>query len=72
MAGDILCTVDVVGLYPYILHEDGLVAMWKALDTEEGQTVLTYSLIELPECLSKNNIFEHNSSFYKQLRGTAI
>ena len=27
----ILCTIDAVGLYPNIVHEDGLVAIWKAL-----------------------------------------
>ena len=68
----ILCTRDVVGLYPNILHEDGLVAMQKALDAREDKTVSTDSLIELAECVLKNNIFEHNISFYKELRGTAI
>ena len=29
-------------------------------------------LIELAECILKNNIFEDNLSFYKQLRGTGI
>ena len=68
----ILCTIDVVGLYPNIPHEDGLVAMRKALDEREDKTVSTDSLIDLTECVLKNNIFEHNTSFYKQLRGTAI
>ena len=67
----ILCTIDDVGLYPNIPHEDGLVAMRKALDEREDKTVSTDSLIELAECVLKN-IFEHNTSFYKQLRGTAI
>ena len=30
------------------------------------------TLIELAECVLKNNIFEHNLLFCKQLRGTAI
>ena len=63
----ILCTIDVVGLYLNIPHEDGLVAMRKALDAREDKTVSTDSLIELAECVLKNNIFEHNTSFYKQL-----
>ena len=50
----------------------GLVAMQKALDAGEDGTVSTDSVIELAECVLKNNIFEHNTSFYKQLRGTAI
>ena len=57
--------------YCWIL-EDGSVAIGKALDAQEDKTVSTDSLIELAECVLKNNIFEHNTSFYKQLRGTAI
>ena len=53
-------------------HEDGLVAMQKTLDVREDKTVSTDSLIELAECVLKNKIFEHSTSFYKQLRGTAI
>ena len=68
----ILCTIDVVGLYPNIPLEDGLVVMRKALDEREDKTVSTNSLIELAKCVLKNNIFEHNTSFYKQLRGTTI
>ena len=59
----ILCTVDVVGLYPNITYENGLVAMQKALDAQEDKTVSTDPLIELWECVLKNNIFEHNTSF---------
>ena len=58
----ILCAIDVVGLYPHIPHDEGLIGMREALE----------SLNELAECVLKNNIFEHNLSFYKQLRGTAI
>ena len=35
----ILSTIDVVGLYPNIPHEDGLVTMLKALDAREDKTV---------------------------------
>ena len=68
----ILCTVDVVGLYPNIPHDEGLIAMRKALDLRKDKRISTESLIELAECVLKNNIFEHNLSFYKQVRGTAI
>ena len=68
----ILRTIDVEVLYPNIPHEDGLVAMQKALDEQEEKTVSTDSLIKLAECVLKNNTFEHNTSFYKQLRGTTI
>ena len=68
----ILCTVDVVGLYPNIPHEDGLAALKKALDNREDKSLSTESLLELSECVLRNNIFEHNDHYFKQLRGTAI
>ena len=68
----ILCTIDVVGLYPNIPHDEGLIAIRKALDSREDKSVSTDSLMDLAECVLKNNIFEHNETFYKQLRGTAI
>ena len=68
----ILCTIDVVSLYPNIPHEDGLVAIRKALDAREDKTIPIDSLTELAELVFKNNVFEQCTSFYKQLRGTAI
>ena len=41
------CAIDVVGLYPNVPHEDGLVAMQKALDSREDKTVSTESLTYL-------------------------
>ena len=46
--------------------------MRKALDLQKENRISTKSLIELAECVLKNNIFEHSLSFYKQLLGTAI
>ena len=68
----ILCTIDVVGLYPNIPHDEGLKAIRNALDSREDKTISTESLMQLAECVLKNNFFEHNSHFFKQLRGTAI
>ena len=68
----ILCTIDVLGLYPNIPHKDELQAMQKALDKQEGQTISTDSLILLVEFVLKNNVFEHNMRYFKQLNGTAI
>ena len=68
----ILCPIDVVGLYPNIPHAEGLIAMLKALDLRKDKRISTESLIELAECVLKNNSFQHDLSFYKQLRGTAI
>ena len=66
----ILCTIDVVGLYPNIPHEEEvLIAIRKALDTRKDKTILADSLIELPECNLENNVVEHDKSVFKQLRG---
>ena len=68
----ILCTSDVVGLYPNIPHIEGLEAIRKVLDKRENQTILTDSLILLAEWVLKNNIFEYNMRYFKQLDGTGI
>ena len=46
--------------------------MKKAPDLRKDKRISTESLIELEEWVLKNNIFEHNLSFYKQQIGTAI
>ena len=37
-----------------------------------GKTISADSFIELLEHVLKNRIFEHNTSFYKQLRRAAV
>ena len=64
----ILCTTDVVGLCPNIYHEEGLIAIRKAVDTRNDKRISTGSLIELSEWVLKNNIFEHEKPVFKQLR----
>ena len=56
----ILCMIDVVGLYPNIQHEGGLAAIKEALDKRDDKSISTETLMELAECVLKNNIFEHN------------
>ena len=68
----ILFTFDVVGLYPNTPHKEGLETIRKAPDKREVQIILTDSLILLAECVLKNNVFEHNMRYFKQLQGTAI
>ncbi|XP_066911610.1 uncharacterized protein [Clytia hemisphaerica] len=68
----ILCTADVVGLYPSIPHEDGLESLRRAFDSRDEKTISTSSLLELSKCVLENNIFEHNSEVFKQKQGTAI
>ena len=57
----ILYTIDVLGLYPNIRNEAGLVARRKALDQREDKTVSIDSVIELVQRVLKNKIFEHNT-----------
>jgi len=68
----ILCTVDVVGLYPNIPHSDGMEALKVALEQREDKSVSTESLLDLAKCVLENNVFEHNGEIYKQKQGTAI
>ena len=68
----ILCTVDVVGLYPNIPHEEGLSALRKRLDLRQEKDVTTSTLVELAEVVLKNNIFTFKEKTLKQKWGTAI
>ena len=68
----ILCTVDVVGLYPNIPHKDGLEALRKSLESRQNPEVSTDTLMELAELVLNNNFFTHNDDTYKQKSGTAI
>ena len=68
----ILCTVDVVGLYPNIPHEEGLSALRKRLDNRKEKYISTDTLCDLAEVVLKNNIFKVSKKIFKQKRGTAI
>ena len=45
----ILCTIDVVGLYPNIPHEEGLSSIRKHLNNRENKEVTADTLVELAE-----------------------
>ena len=68
----ILCTLDVVGLYPNIPHGEGLASLYKFLETRENKQISSDTLAELAEIVLKNNIFEFDEKTFKQKRGTAI
>ena len=68
----ILCTIDVVALYPSIPHNEGLRVLRKALDSRADRSLSTDSLMDLAEVVLTNNMFEFNGRFYHQIRGTAI
>ena len=68
----ILCTVNVVGLYTNIPHDEGLSALRKRLDLRQEKDVTTSTLVELAEVVLKNNIFTFKEKTLKQKWGTAI
>ena len=70
--GTILFTIDVVGLYPNIPHDEGLAFLKDFLDSRFDKQFTTDTLIELAELVLKNKIFEFSHKTYKQIRGTAI
>ena len=53
--GALLCTVDVVGLYPSIPHGEGLEAIRGALDRRENPGVATDTLVGLASSVLENN-----------------
>ena len=68
----VLCTVDVVGLYPNIPHEEGMSALRKQLDNQMEKYISSDTLCGLAEVVLKNNIFKFGKKTLKQKRGTAI
>ena len=65
-----LCTIDVVGLYRNIPHEEGLASIRKHLDNRENKEVTTDTLVELANIILKNNYFQFLDKIFK--RDTAI
>ena len=61
----ILCTIDVVGLYPNISHKEGLASIRKHLDNRENKEVTTYTLVELAVYY-----FQFLDNTFKQKRST--
>ena len=68
----ILCSVDAVGLYPNIPHDEGLSALQKRLELRREKKVSISMLVELAEVVLKNNVFTFGKKTLKQLRGTTI
>ena len=65
-------SLDVVGLYPHIPHEEGLEILKCFLDKREDQSVSSENLCRLAKIILKHNYFELGSDMYHQLLGTAI
>ena len=68
----LLVTADVVGLYPSIPHQAGLIALKEALDKRLLKKIPTDDLIKMAEFVLSNNFFKFNSDTFQQISGTAI
>ena len=54
----ILCTADVVGLYPNIPHEEGLSALRKRLDNRMEKYISSDTLCDLAKVVLQKNFFK--------------
>ena len=70
MEEHILCTIDVVALYPNISHEKGMASFRKFLNAKTEKKVTTETLVELSEIVLKNNIFQFNKKTWGLAIGT--
>ena len=70
--GIILCTMDIVGLYPNIPHEEGLSALRKRLEIRQEKYDPADTTTDLAGVVLINNIFTFGKKTFQQKRGTAI
>ena len=67
LPGNIIsCMVDIVGLYPNILHEEGLCALRKWLDNQMEKSISNNMICELAEVVFKDSIFKYGKKVSKQ------
>ena len=67
----ILCTIDVIGLYPHIPHGEGLEALLGAFNRAEWELPVE-DLVSLARLVLENNYFEFDEKIFRQKLGTAI
>ena len=67
--GAILVTIDLVGLYPNIPHDEGLEALRRALNKRSNLAIPADHAVDLAELVPKNNYFEFDGRhfFYKNV-----
>ena len=65
-------SLDVVGLYPHIPHDESLQVMKKYLDKREDESVTSVNLYKLVEIVLKHKYFEFGQDVYQQILGTRI
>ena len=65
-------SIDVVGLYGNIPHDEGIECMKEALNRHADQSVSTMFLITLLTQVLKFNVFEFDLKLFVQMIRTAI
>ena len=65
----LLVTADVVGLYPSIPHQAGLIALKEALGNRLLKKIPTDDLIKMAEFVLSNNFFKFNSDTFQHRDG---
>ena len=70
--GDIIVTVDVIGIYTNIPVEESLSSVREILEKNSDNDVKNLFILELLELILTQNIFEFDEKLYKQLIGTAM
>ena len=68
----ILCTIDVIGLYPHIPHGEGLEALLRAFTRADKWQIPVEDLVSLARLVLEHNYFESDEKFFRQKLGTAI
>ena len=56
-----LVAADIVGLYPIILHDAGLKALYEKLEVRSDKKVPSSDLVDMAEFVLKKNFFEFDS-----------
>jgi hypothetical protein len=65
-------SVDVVGLYTNIPHNEGINSLKEALDKRKNAEVSSDFLVKLLSLVLKHNIFQFNGKLFQQQIGTAM
>ena len=67
-----LFTMDTIGLYTNIPHDEGLEELERELNKRSNQEVPTDFFVKIIEIILKNYIFEFSEGYYKQNIGAAM
>ncbi|XP_062520431.1 uncharacterized protein LOC134195423 [Corticium candelabrum] len=67
-----LVTIDVVGLYPSIPHDEGIKIVSNQVQEHYKNKGLTDMIRDFLTHILKDNVFQFNNKYYRQIHGTAM